>query len=140
LWDKDLKTNLFHDPQSADGLSEKSRQFLAGQLALLPEFAALACPTVNSYKRLVPGVWAPTNATWGIDNRTTALRAVTGPSPESVRVEYRLAGADINPYLAIASTLAAGLYGIEQNLEARPATTGNAYEAEARPLPRTLEA
>ena len=140
LWDKDLKTNLFHDPQSADGLSEKSRQFLAGQLALLPEFAALACPTVNSYKRLVPGVWAPTNATGGIDNRTTALRAVTGPSPESVRVEYRLTGADINPYIAIAASLASGLYGIQNRLAAPPPLAGSAYGADAPPLPKSLDA
>jgi len=105
----------------------------------MPEMTALVCPTVNSYKRLVPGVWAPTNATWGIDNRTAALRAVTGPSSRSVRVEYRLAGADINPYLAIASSLAAGLYGIEQQLELTPPIEGNAYEANARPLPKTLE-
>ncbi len=104
----------------------------------MPEFAALICPTINSYKRLIPGVWAPTNTTWGIDNRTVALRAVLGPSPKSARVEYRLAGADINPYLAIAASLASGLYGIEKKLELPPASTGNAYETDAQPLPKSL--
>jgi len=139
LWDADRTTNLFYDPASPDKISDAMRQYMAGQLQLMPEMTALVCPTVNSYKRLVPGVWAPTNATWGIDNRTAALRAVTGPSSRSVRVEYRLAGADINPYLAIASSLAAGLYGIEQQLELTPPIEGNAYEANARPLPKTLE-
>ena len=75
----------------------------------------------------------------GIDNRTVALRAVLGPSPKSVRVEYRLAGADANPYVAIAASLASGLYGIEHELELPEPVTANAYEASARPLPRSLE-
>jgi glutamine synthetase len=139
LWDKELKTNLFHDAQSADGMAEQARQFVAGQLALMPEFAALACPTVNSYKRLVPGVWAPTNATWGIDNRTTALRVVAGPSPKSARVEYRLTGADINPYIAIAASLASGLYGIEKRLTPPQPVAGSAYATDAPELPRSLD-
>ena len=138
LWDSELKRNLFHDSGSADKMSKLMRHYIAGQLQLMPELAALICPTINSYKRLIPGVWAPTNATWGIDNRTVALRAVLGPSPKSVRVEYRLAGADINPYLAIAASLASGLHGIEKTLELPPASTGSAYETDARPLPRSL--
>jgi glutamine synthetase len=140
LWDKDRKTNLFHDEQSPDGISSLMKQFLAGQLALMPEMTAFACPTVNSYKRLVPGVWAPTNATWGIDNRTAALRVVAGASSKSTRVEYRLSGADINPYLAIAASLASGLYGVENRLAAPPPISGSAYDTDAPPLPKSLDA
>jgi len=139
LWDKDRKINLFHDEQDPNGISGLTKQFLAGQLALMPELTAFACPTVNSYKRLVPGVWAPTNATWGIDNRTAALRVVAGASPKSTRVEYRLPGADINPYLAIAASLASGLHGIENRLSPPEPCRGNAYECDAPSLPRTLE-
>jgi len=138
LWDSELKANLFHDPQGPDKMSNLMRQYIAGQLQLMPELAALICPTINSYKRLIPGVWAPTNTTWGIDNRTVALRVVLGPSPKSPRVEYRLAGADINPYLAIAASLASGLHGIEKKLELPPASGGNAYETDAQPLPKSL--
>jgi glutamine synthetase len=140
LWDADNSKNLFCDSATPDKMSKLMGHYLAGQLRLMPELTALMCPTINSYKRLVPGVWAPTNATWGIDNRTAALRAVTGPSPKSVRVEYRLTGADINPYLAIAASLASGLYGIEHALELPEPCDANAYETSAPPLPRTLEA
>jgi len=139
LWDQARTRNLFHDAGRPQGLSTLMSHFIAGQLQLMPEFAAFACPTINSYKRLVPGVWAPTNATWGIDNRTTALRTVLGPSPKSVRVEYRLSGADINPYLAIAASLASGLYGIEHRLQAPEPVRGNAYEVKAPELPRSLD-
>jgi glutamine synthetase len=139
LWDRERTRNMFHDPGSPHGISRVMRHYLAGQLQLMPELTALACPTVNSYKRLVPGVWAPTNATWGLDNRTVALRAVAGPTPKSVRVEYRLGGADINPHLAIAASLASGLYGIEQRLEPPDLVRGNAYETDAPALPRSLD-
>jgi glutamine synthetase len=139
LWDLHHSVNLFHDAAAPQQMSEMMNHYIAGQLELMPEMTALVCPTINSYKRLMPGVWAPTNASWGIDNRTTALRAITGPAPKSTRVEYRLAGSDINPYLAIASTLAAGLYGIEQKIELPAPVRANAYEANAPPLPRTLE-
>jgi glutamine synthetase len=139
LWDREGTHNLFHDPQCPHGISGAMRNYLAGQLRLMPEFTAFACPTVNSYKRLVPGVWAPTNATWGVDNRTVALRAVLGPTPKAVRVEYRLAGADINPHLAIAASLASGLYGIEHRLDPPDPVRGNAYETDAPALPRSLD-
>jgi glutamine synthetase len=139
LWDSEHKKNLFHYTNGPTGMSKLMKHYLAGQLQLMPELTALICPTINSYKRLVPGVWAPTNATWGIDNRTVALRAVLGPSPKSVRVEYRLAGADINPYVAIAASLVSGLYGIEHELELSEPVVANAYEANAPPLPRSLE-
>jgi glutamine synthetase len=139
LWDHDHTRNLFYDSGRPHEMSVLMSHFIAGQLQLMPEFAAFACPTINSYKRLVPGVWAPTNATWGIDNRTAALRAVLGPSPASVRVEYRLSGADINPHLAVAASLASGLYGIEHRLEPPEPVRGNAYEAKTAELPHSLD-
>jgi glutamine synthetase len=139
LWDAEHSNNLFYDANGPGGMSKLMKHYMAGQLQLMPELTAFICPTINSYKRLVPGVWAPTNATWGIDNRTVALRAVLGPSPKSVRVEYRLAGADVNPYVAIAASLASGLYGVEHELDLPEPITANAYEANARPLPRSLE-
>jgi glutamine synthetase len=141
LWDGAGKKNLFSDPSDPQGLSITMRRYMAGQLELMSEMAALVCPTINSYKRLVPNTWAPTTATWGLENRTTALRAIVGPSGKSTRVEYRLAGADINPYVAMAATLGAGLYGIERQLELPPACTQNAYtdsKAASGPLPRSL--
>ena len=94
----------------------------------LPHVLPCYAPTINSYKRLVEGMWAPTKVTWGIDNRTTALR-VLGGSPKSTRLELRVPGADMNPYLGVAATIASGLYGIENELELAPLTTGNGYEA-----------
>lgn len=125
--------NLFY---SERGMSEAMQGYVSGLVANLAELAAIFCPTVNSYKRTVPGAWAPVNATWGIDNRTTAVRAIPGRK-KSTRVELRLTGADINPYLAMAASLAAGLDGIERKLELPPPTV-NAYSGCAPPLPRTL--
>src|SRR5207302_8586675 len=98
---------------------------------------ALIAPTVNSYKRMVRGAWSPIMATWGVENRTTALRVIPG-SPSSTRVEYRFAAADINPYIAIAASVASGLYGIENELPRSSETVGNGYDAKAQPLPSTL--
>jgi glutamine synthetase len=97
-------------------------------------------PTVNSYKRLVEGAWAPTRANWGIDNRTTALRVIQA-GPKSTRIETRVTGSDGNPYLALAATLASGLYGIRNQLPLpSPAVTGSGYADASTPrLPRTLE-
>ncbi len=134
LADRQEKRNLFYE---RNGMSDLMRRFMAGQMALMKDFAVLFCPTINSYKRTVPGTWAPTNITWGMDNRTTALRAIT-TGPKSTRVEHRLAGADANPFLSIAASLASGLYGIEQRLELTEPTV-NAYEADAPPLPQSLE-
>jgi glutamine synthetase len=137
LSDRSRKKNLFYAPKSDSRISELMQRYMAGQLALMREFTVMFCPTVNSYKRTVPGTWAPTNVTWGIDNRTTALRAIPAGA-KSTRVEHRLPGADANPYLSLAASLASGLYGIENNLEL-PAPVGNAYEAQAPALPRSLE-
>ena len=133
----------FHDPEDPDGMSATFRSFLAGLQALLPDLMALFCPTINSYKRTVPGMWAPTTVTWGHENRTAALRVIRSESGKGTRVENRLVGADVNPYLANAASLAAGLYGIEQGLELGPPVAGNAYASGdagsgGTPLPRTL--
>jgi len=131
------RENLFAaDGEGAAGMSDLMRQYIAGLVAHLPELAAIFCPTINSYKRTVPGAWAPVNATWGVDNRTTAVRAIPSHR-KSARVELRITGADINPYLAMAASLAAGLDGIERKLELPPPTV-NAYSGDAPPLPRTL--
>lgn len=134
LWDAEKRENLFTD--GAGGMSALMQHYIAGLVANLPEFTAVFCPTINSYKRTVPGAWAPINATWGIDNRTTAIRAIPGGA-KSTRVELRVTGADINPYLAIAAALAAGVDGIERELPLPPATV-NAYSGGAEPLPRSL--
>ncbi|MBM3464361.1 MAG: glutamine synthetase [Armatimonadetes bacterium] len=130
---------LFFKADAPYKMSDLMRQYVAGQVALMPELTALVCPTINSYKRLVPGTWAPTTSTWGVENRTTALRVIPG-SAKSTRVEYRLAGADANPYLAMAAALASGLHGIENNLTLGEPLKGSGYDAaSAAPLPSTLE-
>ncbi len=125
LW-KDGK-NLFHDAdgKGAHGLSALARHYLGGQVALMPEVTALISPTVNSYKRYVAGVWAPLNASWGFENRTCAIRAIPG-SAKSTRLEYRQPAADINPYIAMATALGGGLWGIEQRKEPPPPVEGDA--------------
>lgn len=132
--------SAFHDAKASHCMSRSMRQFVAGQQALLPELLCLVAPTVNSYRRLIPGYWAPTSATWGVENRTCALRVIPG-SEKSQRVEYRIAAADGNPYLALAAALASGLHGIEHGLELGAPIAGNAYAQEAPAklrLPATL--
>ncbi|ALC24248.1 glutamine synthetase family protein [Streptomyces pristinaespiralis] len=119
-----------------DGMSPLMRHFLAGQLAALRDFSLLYAPTVNSYKRFRPGSFAPTAVAWGHDNRTCALRVV-GHGP-STRFENRLPGGDVNPYLAVAGLVAAGLHGIEQRLELPDPCTGNAYSGDHEHVPTTL--
>jgi len=127
LWSKDGKQNLFFDKKSKTGISELMENYIAGQLYCLPQILPMYAPTVNSYKRLVEGAWAPTTITWGIDNRTTALRALPG-SAQSTRLETRVVGSDSNPYLAMAACLASGLYGISKKLPLKiEATNGNGY-------------
>ncbi|MGW4158907.1 glutamine synthetase family protein [Streptomyces sp. NPDC004788] len=118
------------------GMSETMRHFLAGQLAALRDFSLLYAPNINSYKRFQPGSFAPTAVAWGPDNRTCALRIVG--HGRSTRFENRVPGGDVNPYLAVAGLIAAGLYGIEQRLELPPACTGNAYTADYEHVPTTL--
>jgi glutamine synthetase len=119
-----------------DGMSRLGEQFLAGQLACLRELSLLLAPNVNSYKRYVPGSFAPTAVKWGRDNRTCALRLV-GHGP-SLRVENRVPGGDVNPYLAVSALIASGLHGIDNELSLEDAFEGNAYAADADHVPTTL--
>jgi glutamine synthetase len=131
---------VFHDPGQPHTMSDTMRWFVGGQQKLMPELLAMIAPTVNSYRRLIPGFWAPTDATWGVENRTTALRVIPG-SAKSQRVEYRVAAADANPYVILAAALGSGLWGIEQRIEPPSVVTGNAYDQSFPPefaLPRTL--
>ena len=135
----DGRANLFHDAQAPRRMSALFESYLAGQVACLLEFAPLFWPTVNSYKRLVDGFWAPVKPTWGIDNRTASFRVLAG-SPKSTRLETRCPGADVNPYLAMAAVLAAGLHGVEKGLKlTTPPITGTNVGGENVPrAPRTL--
>lgn len=137
LWKKGK--NLFYDPASDHNLSETMKSYIAGQLYCLPFIMPMFAPTINSYKRLVPDTWAPTTVSWGLENRTTALRALNNHE-KLTRVEMRVPGADVNPYLAFAASLASGLYGIENKLTLKDAATkGNAYAAsKLKQLPDSL--
>jgi len=135
----DGKSNLFYDAKSPRRMSPLFESYLAGQVACLMEFAPMFWPTINSYKRLVDGFWAPVKPTWGMDNRTASYRVIAG-SPKATRLETRCPGADINPYLAMAAVLAAGLHGVEKGLKlSTPPITGTNQGAEHIPrAPRTL--
>jgi glutamine synthetase len=142
----DGSRNVFYDHDGNNrgksggrhGMSKVFESYLAGQIAVAMELAPMFWPTINSYKRLVDGFWAPVKPTWGIDNRTASFRVIPG-SPKSTRLETRCPGADINPYLAVAALLAAGLHGIEKNLKlTAPPITGTNVGAEKIPrAPRT---
>jgi glutamine synthetase len=135
----DGKRNLFYDAKNDRSMSKLFESYLAGQVACLMEFAPMFWPTINSYKRLVDGFWAPVKPTWGLDNRTASFRVIAG-SPKATRLETRCPGADINPYLAVAAVIAAGLYGVEKGLKlTTPPITGTNQGAENIPrAPRTL--
>ena len=130
LWDAARTRNVFTDPSSPTG-SALFRHWVAGQMAHARELAWFFAPYVNSYKRYQEGTFAPTRIAWGVDNRTTGFR-VCGDG-QSLRIENRIPGADANPYLAYAATIAAGLHGIEHRLEPPPLYVGNAYEDAALP-------
>lgn len=119
--------SVFHDDSKPAGISDHMRHFVGGQQKLMPEVLAMIAPTVNSFTRLIPGFWAPTEASYGIDNRTCALRAISG-SEKSQRVEYRIGAADSNPYIILAAALASGMWGIENKVEPEGPVKGNAYE------------
>ncbi len=141
LWDLKVEHNLFYDADDPHHISDTMRHFAGGVLATLPDFTALYAPTINSYKRFVPGSYAPANVTWGIDNRTTALRVIT-TTQSSARLENRVPGADANPYLVTAATLAGGLYGIINKIEPpKLLVRENGYVLPpevAKPLPKNL--
>jgi len=139
LWDKAGKKNLFYNEKDKTNMSELMKSYVAGQLYCLPYILPMFAPTINSYKRLVEGAWAPTTLTWGMDNRTVALRLLSGGA-KSCRLETRVIGSDVNPYLAMAACLASGLYGIKNKLKLKQAATvGNGYKDYSNGvLPSTL--
>ncbi|SEN71993.1 L-glutamine synthetase [Gemmobacter aquatilis] len=128
----------FRDEADAHGMSQVMKHYMAGQLAHAADITYFLAPYVNSYKRFVVGMFAPTKAVWSLDNRTAGFR-VCGADTKAVRVECRIGGADLNPYLACAALLAAGLDGIEKEMALEPETTGDIYQAGAvREIPKTL--
>ncbi len=127
---------VFHDSTTEDGMAEVQRYFLGGVQRYMRELTALFAPTVNAFTRLVPGAWAPTAATWGVENRTCALRVIPGGA-RSQRLEFRASGADANPYLVAAAVMAAGVQGIVDGVEPDSPVTGNAYDTQDR-LPDVL--
>ncbi|MGK4004584.1 glutamine synthetase family protein [Sorangium sp. So ce1036] len=131
--------NVFQDASAPGRIPAALRHYIGGQIALMPELTALYSPTINAYKRYVPGVWAPLTASWGVENRTAAIRLI-GLGTPGARVEYRQTAADINPYLAMAACLAAGLHGIEHGIEPPPPSGGDASSAASsrHALPRSL--
>lgn len=132
----DLEGNsAFYDPNDEHGMSETMKHFVAGCQHMLPQVLCMVAPTINSFSRLVPGAWAPIDATWGIDNRTCALRVIPG-SAKSQRLEYRLCAADVNPYVALSAVLASGLYGIKHKLALSEPIVGNAYTQD---IPKELK-
>jgi glutamine synthetase len=137
LWDADSGEAVMADASHPSGLSTIGRHFLGGQLYAARELAWLAAPTLNSYRRYVPGSWAPTAVVWGEDNRTCGFRVVGHGAGR--RVESRIPGADVNPYLVLAGSIAAGLYGIDHEIEPGDPYPVNAYEATDVPrIPSTL--
>jgi len=132
--------NLFFDAEAPGQTSALMGSFVAGQVSLMPEVLPMVCSTTNAYRRLVPGMWAPIAANWGVDNRTTAVRVIPA-GPEGTRTEYRIGPADANPYLALAAALGSGLWGIERSLDPGEPVVGNAYEdrgPKSHPLPTSL--
>lgn len=147
LWDRNLERNVFWEKDAEGHMSATMRHFLAGILSNLPEMMVLYAPVINSYKRYIEGTWAPLNTTWGMDNRTCAVRIINNGS-KATRVENRVPGADANFYLVFSAMLASGLYGIERKLELPDRLAGNAYdpaviakaiaEGQIQPLARNL--
>src|SRR5436309_141145 len=132
-----IHSSLWKDGEAAfAGESDVFKQYLAGQIACAADLAIFVAPNINSYKRFAAGSWAPTTLAWGHDNRTCGFRIV-GHGP-SARIETRIPGGDVNPYLAFAALIAAGLYGVEQGLELPAPLEGNAYESDAERFPSTL--
>ena len=121
----------FYDPDGAHGMSETMRQFCAGMIAHAPDYTFFLAPYVNSYKRFMKGTFAPTRTVWSVDNRTAGFR-LCGEGTKAVRMECRIGGSDLNPYLALAAMIAAGIKGLEDGMDLAPPATGD--------IPRTLRA
>lgn len=138
LWSGDGKQPLFFDKDAAHGISETMRHYMAGLLAYASEYTYFLAPYINSYKRFVAGTFAPTKIVWSKDNRTAGFR-LCGEGTKGIRVECRIGGSDLNPYLAMAALLAAGIEGIQQKMKLEPAFVGDAYGSkDVREIPRTL--
>jgi glutamine synthetase len=138
LWDEKGGKPLFHDAKAEHGMSALMRTFVAGQLRYARDFTYFLAPYINSYKRFQVGTFAPTKTVWSRDNRTAGFR-LCGEGTKAIRIECRIGGADLNPYLAFAALIAAGLQGIEEKLELEPPFTGDAYAGRMLPeVPKTL--
>ncbi|MCA1299530.1 glutamine synthetase family protein [Stappia indica] len=137
LWTADGES-AFRDPSGAYGMSETMRHYMAGLIKFAPDYTYFLAPYINSYKRFQKGTFAPTKTVWSVDNRTAGFR-LCGEGTNAVRVECRIGGSDMNPYLALAAQLAAGIKGIEEKLPLDPPATGDLYEAQrALEIPQTL--
>ena len=138
LWSLDGKSALFFDKDGKYGMSEMMRMYVAGLLAHASEITYFLAPYINSYKRFVAGTFAPTKAIWSKDNRTAGYR-LCGEGTKGIRIECRVGGSDLNPYLAMAALLAAGIAGIEQKMELEAPFEGDAYGGkDIREIPKTL--
>jgi glutamine synthetase len=138
LWDSAGKTPLFYDPKAEYGMSPLMRSFVAGQLKYARDITYFLAPYINSYKRFQVGTFAPTKTVWSRDNRTAGFR-LCGEKSKAIRIECRVGGADLNPYLAFAGLLAAGLAGVEEKLKLGAPHSGDAYSGETLPeVPKTL--
>lgn len=133
-------SNAFYDPDAELGMSELMRNYMAGLIKYAPDYTYFLAPYINSYKRFQKGTFAPTKTVWSVDNRTAGFR-LCGDGTKAIRVECRIGGSDLNPYLAVAAQLAAGIRGIEEKMELASATSGDVYEAQkADEIPQTLRA
>ena len=140
LWSADGSTPLFFDPSAKYGMSELMQHYVAGLLAHASEITLFLAPYINSYKRFMKGTFAPTKAIWSKDNRTAGYR-LCGEESKGIRIECRVGGSDLNPYLAMAALIAAGIDGIEKKMALQPAFTGDAYGAtDVQEIPSTLRA
>ena len=136
LFDKKTKKNVFYNSKDKYGMSNIFKSYVAGQIKFLSDISIFLAPNINSYKRFQDGSFAPTKSVWGIDNRTAGFRLAGHGS--SIRIECRVPGADVNPYLSFAVLVAAGLYGIENKLKLEEPYSGNIYEKKVREIPKTL--
>ena len=140
LWDAAGKSSLFHDPKGEHGMSALMRSFVAGQLKYAADITYFLAPYINSYKRFQVGTFAPTKAVWSRDNRTAGFR-LCGENSKAIRIECRVGGADLNPYLAFSALLAAGLAGVDEKLKLAAPHSGDAYHGAKLPeVPKTLRA
>ena len=138
LWSADGKTPLFFDKKAEFSMTPLMRSWVAGQLKYAHEFTLFLAPYINSYKRFQAGTWAPTSISWSRDNRTAGFR-LCGEGSKGIRIECRVGGGDLNPYLAFAALIAAGLAGLDEKLKLAKPFEGDAYQAAQLPeIPKTL--